>query len=173
LSILDIRRPYKLFVDASDYAVAGILAQQVDEGHDRPVAFASVKLNNSQRLLLKRRHLLAAIYALQKLRRWIFWCPVRGLYFNHNPLTYLTQASPRSSKPTRWALALQDYNLQFHYKEGRNNAAAELPLSYGTASLAVTKFPKFLSLVMVIFTLFTYIAYALFVFCSDKTRVER
>ena len=125
LSIIDVHRPYKLFVDASDYAVAGILAQQDDGGHDRPVAFASVKLNNSQRSWATiEKEAFAAIWALQKFRRWIFWCSVT-IYSDHNPLTYLTQASPRSSKLMRWALALQDYNLQFHYKEGRNNAAAD------------------------------------------------
>ena len=45
LSIIDVHRPHKVYVDASDHTVAGILAQQDDNGHDLPVAFASVKLN--------------------------------------------------------------------------------------------------------------------------------
>jgi len=35
------------------------------------------------------------------------------------------QASPRSSKLMRWALALQEFDVKFEYKEGRNNAAAD------------------------------------------------
>ena len=125
LSIIDVHRPYKLFVDASDYAVAGILAQQDGEGHDRPVAFASVKLGPSQRNWATiEKEAYAVIWALQKFRRWIFWCPVT-VCSDHNPLKYVTQASPKSSKLMRWALALQEYNLHFQYKEGKNNAAAD------------------------------------------------
>ena len=35
------------------------------------------------------------------------------------------QASPRSSKLMSWALALQEFDVKFEYKEGRNNAAAD------------------------------------------------
>ena len=125
LSIIDIHRPYRLYVDASDHTVAGILAQQDDNGHDRPVAFASVKLNPRQRSWATiEKEAYAAIWALQKFRRWVFWSPVTVLS-DHNPLTYLTQSSPRSSKLMRWALALQEYDLRFEYKEGKNNAAAD------------------------------------------------
>ena len=48
LSIIDVHRPFKLFEDASFDAVAGTLAQQDDEGFDRPVAYASVKFSHSQ-----------------------------------------------------------------------------------------------------------------------------
>ena len=119
LSIIDMHRPYKLYVDSSDYAAAGVLAQQDDDGHDRPVAFASVKLNPSQRSWATvEKEAYAAIWALQKFRRWIFWCPVT-VFSDHNHLTYLTQASPRSSKLMRWALALQEYDVKFQYKEGK------------------------------------------------------
>ena len=125
MNIIDIHRPYNLYVDACEYAVAGVLAQQDDDGHDRPVAFASVKLNPSQRAWATiEKEAYAAIWALQKFRRWVFWSPVT-VFSDHNPLTYLTQASPCSSKLTRWALALQKYDLQFKYKEGRNKVAAD------------------------------------------------
>ena len=123
LSIIDIYRPYKLYVDACDYAVAGVLAQQDDNGNDRPAAFASVKLSPSQRSWATiEKEAFAAIWALQKFRRWVFWSHVT-IFSDHNPLTYLTQASPRSSKPMRWALL--EYDLKFQYKEGKNNAVAD------------------------------------------------
>ena len=49
LNIIEIHRPYKLYVDACEYAIACVLAQQDDDRNDRPVAVASVKLSPSQR----------------------------------------------------------------------------------------------------------------------------
>jgi len=94
-------------VQDSDYAVAAAVAQQDENNRARPVAFASVKLSPAQcKWATVEKEAYAAIWALQKFHRWIFWCPVTVLS-DHNPLTvtFLTQASPRSAKLTRWALA--------------------------------------------------------------------
>jgi len=95
-------------VQDSDYAVAEpAVAQQDENNRARPVAFASVKLSPAQcKWATVEKEAYAAIWALQKFHRWIFWCPVTVLS-DHNPLTvtFLTQASPRSAKLTRWALA--------------------------------------------------------------------
>jgi len=40
------------------------------------------------------------------------------IYSDHNPLTFLAQASSQSSKLMRWALALQGYDVVFKYREG-------------------------------------------------------
>ena len=48
LGIVNCQRSYKLYVDASDNAVVAVLTQIDDEGRDRPVAYASVKLNTAQ-----------------------------------------------------------------------------------------------------------------------------
>jgi len=47
------------------------------------------------------------------------------VFSNHNLLAFLTEAAPKSSKLTRWALALQEFNLDFHYRSGRRHAAAD------------------------------------------------
>ena len=125
LSIVDVDKPYKLYVDASNCAIGAVLTQMDAQGHDRPVAFASLKLTSAQKAWATvEKEAFAAIWALQKFRRWLFWCPVTVLS-DHNPLMYLTQASPRSAKLMRWALALQEFDVSFKYKEGRNNAAAD------------------------------------------------
>jgi len=35
------------------------------------------------------------------------------LYFDHNPITFLTETTPKSSKLMRWALALQEFDVIF------------------------------------------------------------
>jgi len=42
LYIIDFRRPFNIFVDASDFAVAGFLSQTSDDGTERPIAFAVI-----------------------------------------------------------------------------------------------------------------------------------
>ena len=65
----------------------------------------------------------AAIWALKRFRNWIFGKPVT-IYTDHNPLTYLTSSAPSSAKLTRWALAIQQYDVTFCYKAGQKNVAA-------------------------------------------------
>ena len=49
LAIMDHNQSFSLFVDASDYAAAAVLTQNVGDKLDKPVAFANVKLTPSQR----------------------------------------------------------------------------------------------------------------------------
>ena len=47
------------------------------------------------------------------------------IFSDHNPLSFLTEAAPKSAKLTRWALALQEFNVDFRYRSGRRHAAAD------------------------------------------------
>jgi len=46
---VDFKKLFTLHVDTSDHTVAAVLTQIADEGTERPVAFASNKLNQTQR----------------------------------------------------------------------------------------------------------------------------
>ena len=41
IGIFDMNKPFVIMVDASQYAVGGILTQPDDKGHNRPVALTS------------------------------------------------------------------------------------------------------------------------------------
>ena len=47
------------------------------------------------------------------------------IYTDSNPVTFLTETAPKSAKLMRWSLALQEYDVVFRYKAGKNNAAAD------------------------------------------------
>ena len=47
LSIIDMSKPFVIYVDASNFAVGACMTQISEEG-ERPVAFASCKFNNTQ-----------------------------------------------------------------------------------------------------------------------------
>jgi len=130
LVIIDPSKPFCLYVDACDYVIGAILTQSVDLGEgqgyqDYPVAFGSAKLSlTQQRWAIIEKEAYAALWALQKFKHWLFGSNVT-LYSDHNPITYLTETTPKSSKLIRWALALQEFNVSFVYRAGRNNEAAD------------------------------------------------
>jgi hypothetical protein len=66
----------------------------------------------------------AVIWALRKFRSWLFLSKII-VFSDHNPLTFLTESAPKSAKLARWALALQEFNIDFRYGPGRKNMAAD------------------------------------------------
>ena len=95
LHIIDFSKPFNVHVDASDYAVAGILSQSDENGREMPIAFASKKLSSAQKnWAIIEKEAYAALWALQKYRCWIFGANVI-VYSDHNPLSYLTIAAPK------------------------------------------------------------------------------
>ena len=111
LAIMNCNKSFTICVDASDYAVAAAVTEPDKQNQPRPVAFASVKLSPIQgKWSTVEKETYAAIWVLQKFQRWVFGCPVTVLP-DHNPLTFLTQASPRSAKLMRWTLALSEFDV--------------------------------------------------------------
>jgi RNase H-like domain found in reverse transcriptase len=44
-----MERPFAIHVDVSDYAAGGILTQTMEDGSEKPVAFASEKFSTTQK----------------------------------------------------------------------------------------------------------------------------
>jgi len=123
LHIINFQKPFSIHVDASDHTVAGILTQPGEDGAERTVEFISSKLNSTQvRWSTIEKETYATVWALKKFRKWIFGKPA-VVYTDHNPITYLTDLAPKSSKLMRWALAIQEYDVTLHYKVGSKNVA--------------------------------------------------
>ena len=102
-----------------------MLLQTAPDQGNKPVAFASQKLTSTQKSWSTiEKEAFAAIWALDKFSKWIFSKPVT-LYSDHNPLTYITESTTKSSKLMRWALALQQYDVTFKFKVGRANVVAD------------------------------------------------
>lgn len=76
-----------------------------------------------QRWATVEKEAYAALWSLQTLKHWIFGSTAT-LYSDHNPITFLTATTHKSSKLMRWALALQELDFVFHHWAGVLNAAA-------------------------------------------------
>jgi len=123
LYIVDFKSAFNLSVDASGFAVACILSQTDDQGNEKPIALGSQKLTNAQSKAWStiEKEAFAVIWALNKYRDWLFCSSTVHIYSDHNPLLFITESAPKSSKLTRWALALAEFSIAFHYKPGALN----------------------------------------------------
>ena len=125
LNIVDFEKPFNIHVDASDYAVGAVVSQTDEKGIEQPITFASQKLNNTQRgWSTVEKESYAAMWTLQKYRNWLFAAKI-VIFCDHNPVVYLTEACSKSAKLMRWALAIQEFDVKFCYKPGKNNTAAD------------------------------------------------
>ena len=122
LYIIDWTQPFNIYTDASDQSVAGCLSQTDAHEHERPISFYSRKLSDSQKAWpIVEREAYAVLEALKRFKNWIWGYPIH-VYCDHNPLFYLTNNTPENPRLLRWALALQAFDLTFHYKAGRSAA---------------------------------------------------
>ncbi|GBM54862.1 Retrovirus-related Pol polyprotein from transposon 297 [Araneus ventricosus] len=121
----DISRPFWLFTDASATAIGACLAQHDDVGKELPIAFFSKKLTPTQmKWSTIEREAFCVLEALKKFDTWIFGGKIQVIS-DHNPLTYLTNSAPHGAKLSRWALALQRYNLTISYRKGVQHGNAD------------------------------------------------
>jgi len=120
-------KEYYIRVDASNIACGALLGQLDENGNERPIAFASQKFTDVQRRWsVLEREAYAIIWALQKWRSLILFSRI-NLFSDHKPLSFLIQsASGTNSKLIRWALALQDYDLNLQHVRGAENVVADL-----------------------------------------------
>ncbi|GFW75332.1 retrovirus-related Pol polyprotein from transposon 297 [Trichonephila clavipes] len=121
----DLSRPFLLFTDASATAIGACLAQHNDPMEEMPIAFFSKKLTLSQtKWSTIEREAFSVLEALRKFDTWIFGSQIQ-VVSDHDPLTYLTNSAPHSAKLTRWALALQRYNVKVSYRKGTAHGNAD------------------------------------------------
>ena len=81
------------------------------EGVERAVAFASMKLTETQRNWSTiEREAYAALVALRKYINWIFGLRVT-VHSDHDPLLYLTESALKSANLMRWSLQLITYHV--------------------------------------------------------------
>uniref|UniRef100_L7LYF1 RNA-directed DNA polymerase n=1 Tax=Rhipicephalus pulchellus TaxID=72859 RepID=L7LYF1_RHIPC len=117
-------KEFYLATDASERAVGACLSQEAD-GEERPVAFLSKKLTPAQQKWSTiEREAFAIVWALESLDTWLFGTKVR-VRTDHDPLTFLARSSPSSARLTRWALALQKYDIEMVHIKGTLNKAAD------------------------------------------------
>ena len=127
LQMPNLKLPFVLQVDASDSGVGGVLMQKSDDDILHPVTYFSAKLKSHQKTYSTiEKEALALLMALDKFAVYLDHAgPKIIVYSDHNPLKFINSMKNKNSRLTRWALALQPYNLKIRHIPGKENAVAD------------------------------------------------
>jgi hypothetical protein len=122
--------PISLIVDASEYAIGGVLEQD-----GRPVICVSRKMSSAETGYSQtQREALSIIWCVKRLHKYLF-----GTHFtlvtDHQSLQYIFSEKSSASKATsnmlqRWAIALSGYNYTVIHRPGRHIPQADFLSRY-------------------------------------------
>lgn len=114
----DFDKPFVIQCDASKVGIGGVLAQEDEEGVERPISFFSYKLNKSQRnYSITELECLAALKSIEKFREY-----VEGHRFkvvtDHASLQWLMRQTDLNGRLVRWSLKLQGFDFKIEHRRG-------------------------------------------------------
>ncbi len=123
----DFHRPFKLHVDASSVGAGAVLLQEDNMGIDHPVCYFSKKFTKCQsNYSTIEKETLALVLALQHFEVYLGGSSVPIIVFtDHNPLTFLSRMCNANQRLMRWALIVQEYNLDIRHQKGTDNVIAD------------------------------------------------
>lgn len=125
LAFADFDSPFLLHTDASGVGLGAIL-YQVQDGVERPIAYASRCLNKSEKHYPAHKlEFLALKWAVcDKFHDYLY-----GNNFHvrtdNNPLTYVLSSAKLDAAGHRWVSQLASYNFDLEYRSGRSNGDAD------------------------------------------------
>ena len=124
LAYPNMNAPFRLYTDASDFAVGGVLCQEQD-GIERVISYAGRSLDKAQRNYgITEKECLALIFSIKH-----FDCYLRSTKFtavvDHIALKWLKDIKQPTGRLWRWTILLQAYDFEIEYKPGRLHANAD------------------------------------------------
>ena len=139
LAYPDPSKPYKLYTDASEVGLGAVLTQ-FDEGvgSERPICFLSRKLQAAEtNYPTVEKELLAVIYALKKLRKYLLDKQFM-LYTDNSAVRYLFCKTDPSQRLQRWVMAVQEFQFTVQHLPGKSNVAADVLSRYPPRDIATS-----------------------------------
>ena len=122
LSHPDFHQPFIFHVDASTKKLGYSLYQQT-QGKLCILGFGSRAISKAEkRYHSSKLEFLALKWAVcNQFRDYLLYALKVEVYTNNNPLVYVLSSAKLSATGQRWVNELGDFNLQIHYKPGRNH----------------------------------------------------
>lgn len=125
LAIYDPRAPTFIYTDASAIGIGAVLKQTQQNGEEKPVAYFSKKINESQKN--KKAVFLECLAIKESIKFWQHW--LIGNYFtvytDHRPLEKLNIKNRPDDELGDMSLYLSQYNCEIKYLPGKNNKEAD------------------------------------------------
>ncbi len=141
----DTSLPIKLAADASQYRLGAVISHVQSDGLEKPIAFASRTLSDSERNYSKiDKEALALIFGVHKFHTYLYGRKFT-LVTDHKPLLSILGpkkgvSSVAAARLQRWALLLSayDHNIEFRTTAAHGNADAlsRLPLQRAPKELS-------------------------------------
>lgn len=125
LAFPDFEKAFILTTDASNHAIGAVLSQG-EVGSDRPIIYVSRSLNKTEEnYATNEKELLAIVWALDKLRTYLYGAKKIKILTDHQPLTFALSNSNNNAKLKRWKSRIEEYNYELLYKPGKTNVVAD------------------------------------------------
>jgi len=127
LAFPNFSKPFHLTTDASNYAIGAVLSQ-VDSGKDRPIAYISRSLSQTEENYgTNKKEVLAIVWALDNLRSYLYGAGSIKIYTDHQPLTFSLGNRKLNAKLKRWKSRIEEYNCELICKPGKSNYSGRCP----------------------------------------------
>ena len=125
LSYPDWTKQFILDSDCSGQAIGAVLAQKDDDNTERPIAFYSKKLSDSQRKYsVTKQEMLALVSAIRHFHTYLyggkFLCRV-----DHHSLIWLHNIKNPQGILARWLETLGSYDFEIEHRPGRQHINAD------------------------------------------------
>ena len=122
----DIQKPYKLYTDACDYAIGGILVQDSDDGVEKVIQYVSHTLSPTQRKWATiEKEAYAVVYCIDKLKPYLYGAQF-NVYTNHKPLLSLFTKSMNNTTIQRREVTLAESAATISYRPGKRQVRADM-----------------------------------------------
>lgn len=117
----DYKKPFDLTTDASNFAIGAVLSQD-----KHPITFISRTLTTTeQNYTTNEKEILAIVWALQKLRNYLYGVSNLTIYTDHQSLIYSISEKNPNTKLKRWKNFIAEFGAEIKYKPGYQNVVAD------------------------------------------------
>uniref|UniRef100_A0A1X7SIY1 Reverse transcriptase RNase H-like domain-containing protein n=1 Tax=Amphimedon queenslandica TaxID=400682 RepID=A0A1X7SIY1_AMPQE len=121
----DFNRPFILQTDASDRGVGAVLSQLDDSGQEHPVAYFSKKLlPREEKYSTIEKECLAIKLGVKAFQVYLLGKQFQ-IQTDHRALVWLNNMKDKTSRLTRWSLALQPFDFTIVHRVGKANVNAD------------------------------------------------
>ena len=141
----DFTREFIIHTDASGYGIGAVLAQMqrsplTNQETEVVIAYSSKHLTDREvKWSTTEKEALAIIHAIDVFKPYLYGRKFT-VFTDHKPLEWLMSKAEPSGRLARWALKIQEYDIEIGYRTGKSNQNADslsrIPLlSIATLSL--------------------------------------